>query len=459
MPNFSLPITPIAVALALTSLPFSTVASEVLSDKELAAIQKPVTSYKFTNTSWEQKSRTTFSYQNPYQVSLFSAENGEDKQRLWSQTQSIFGYGVGVAGFIWLLPEEISNWEKEGKVFKKWGDNVTSGPVWDRDVFWINYLGHPYFGGTYYQAARKSGYRQWDSFVYSFLMSTFYWEYGLEAFAEIPSIQDLVVTPVLGWAWGEWAYQTEQDIRRQGGRVMGSETLGAISMAVLDPVDSLGRGINELFGREIIVAGTGYIGVKQVPVQNGDIEQQFQLNVSYQLGNGNNYDALPKYQRYNRATQDPVDTSIIGVTIGTGMVSLDDGWQVDNGAFLETSLGIYFSPSYSLRLNYARGQLDDLTKDHTLTYENYSVSGQYYFNSETNLRPYIALGVGEMMRDQNRDRKTFVTSFGAGIHYKMSDKLALQSELKSYLGTRYDNQDFSLSLALVYRFNRGEWLK
>ncbi|WP_422121346.1 DUF3943 domain-containing protein [Photobacterium damselae] len=26
-------------------------------------------------------------------------------------------------------------------------------------------------------------------------MSTVYWEYGVEAFAEVPSIQDLVVTP------------------------------------------------------------------------------------------------------------------------------------------------------------------------------------------------------------------------------------------------------------------------
>ena len=36
-----------------------------------------------------------------------------------------------------------------------------------------------------------------------------------EAFAEVPSMQDLVITPVLGWAYGEWAYQKEMEIPKQ----------------------------------------------------------------------------------------------------------------------------------------------------------------------------------------------------------------------------------------------------
>ena len=112
---------------------------------------------------------------------------------------------MGVAGVLALMPESITNWEKDDvQLMNKWWDNVQSGPVWDRDDHVINYIGHPYFGGVYYQAARKSGYRQWDAFMYSTLMSTFYWEYGIEAFAEVPSIQDLVVTPTLGWVYGEW---------------------------------------------------------------------------------------------------------------------------------------------------------------------------------------------------------------------------------------------------------------
>ncbi|MBL0711953.1 MAG: DUF3943 domain-containing protein, partial [Colwellia sp.] len=177
---------------------------------------------KYPVTRWENLTPKTDFYQSPYQLSLFSAENGEDSARLWSQTKSIFVYGFGIIGAIALLPEDISNWDKEEGIFNKWSTNVTEGPVWDRDNGPLNLIGHPYFGGVYYQVARKSGYRQWDAFVYSALMSTFYWEYGIESFAEVPSIQDLVITPVLGWAYGEWAFTTEMDIRENNNKIWGS---------------------------------------------------------------------------------------------------------------------------------------------------------------------------------------------------------------------------------------------
>ena len=166
-----------------------------------------------TNSRFENLTPSADFYQSPYQISIFSSPNGEDSDRLWSQTNSIFAYGFGVIGLIALLPEDISNWDKEQGIFNKWSDNVKSGPVWDRDTGMLNLIGHPYFGGVYYQVARKSGYRQWDAFMYATIMSTFYWEYGIEAFAEVPSIQDLVITPVLGWAYGEWAFNTEMASR------------------------------------------------------------------------------------------------------------------------------------------------------------------------------------------------------------------------------------------------------
>jgi len=196
----------------------------------------------------------------PYAVTLWDPQNGEDSERLWSQTKLMFGLGVGVAGFIALLPPEISNWDRsDDRLLEKWWDNVREGPVWDEDNWAINYIGHPYFGGVYYQVARKSGYSQWDSFSYSALMSTFYWEYGLEAFAEVPSIQDLVVTPVGGWIYGEWAHQTEKEIIADGGTVWGSEGWGSTALFFLDPVDTIGEGINSMLGKDLIQTGMGMI--------------------------------------------------------------------------------------------------------------------------------------------------------------------------------------------------------
>lgn len=195
-----------------------------------------------------------------YDVTLFDAPNGQDQERLWSQTKLLFGLSVGVIGVISILPSDVSAWDSSNEsMSSKWWNNVSQGWVWDKDVWYINYIGHPYFGGVYYQVARKSGYNQWNSFVYSALMSTFYWEYGLEAFAEIPSVQDIFVTPIGGWLYGEWAYQQEREIVADGGKALGSESLGSVALFFLDPVDKIGSGINSLFGRRIIHTSTGMI--------------------------------------------------------------------------------------------------------------------------------------------------------------------------------------------------------
>jgi hypothetical protein len=56
-------------------------------------------------------------------VTLFNACEGEDSARLWRQTKIMF-----VAGFIALLPEDISRWDKSeysrGDPLKKWYENV-----------------------------------------------------------------------------------------------------------------------------------------------------------------------------------------------------------------------------------------------------------------------------------------------------------------------------------------------
>lgn len=271
----------------------------------------------FGNSTWEEIDKSVQVYDSPFDVALFSAPNGEDKERLWSQTKSVAWYGVGVAGFIALLPEDVSNWDKsDDRLLEKWWDNVTEGPVWDRDIWYINYLGHPYFGGVYYQVARKSGYRQWDSFIYSFLMSTFYWEYGLEAFAEVPSIQDIVVTPVLGWVYGEWAFNKEREIILSGGKVWGSSVLGDTTLFFLDPVDSIGRGVNNLFGRDVIKAGTGYVGFKDVRMPNGEVDTQFQLNLSYAIGEGETSPAVKRRQSYAMSSSDPIDYGVVGISVG-----------------------------------------------------------------------------------------------------------------------------------------------
>ncbi|PCD90192.1 DUF3943 domain-containing protein [Vibrio mediterranei] len=409
-----------------------------------------------SNSAWEEGEYSDDVYQSPYRVSLFSADNGEDSERLWSQTKSIGAYGLGVAGVLALMPTSITQWEKNGDpLLEKWWDNVSKGPVWDRDVWYINYLGHPYFGGVYYQSARKSGYRQWDSFIYSTLMSTFYWEYGVEAFAEVPSIQDLFVTPIMGWVYGEWAYNKEQQIRLNGGSVLGSSALGSTALFFLDPVDALGEGVNRLAGRDLVTAGSGFMGVQEANLPNGGTERQFRFQVQYDLVTTPG-SKKKRSNYYSQTTQDPVTYGIVGLSAGASFVSPSHTWQLEQGFGATFSLGLHFSREFSGHLTYTRAQLKDSQTQQSVTYENYSVNALYYFNSDSTVRPFITAGVGEAMKNMDRKQKEFQVNGGLGLHYQINSNWAIQGDWRYAASTRASVNDRLTTAKLVYRFGRGE---
>ncbi|MEY8214971.1 MAG: DUF3943 domain-containing protein [Colwellia sp.] len=408
-----------------------------------------------TNTRFENLTPSADFFQSPYQISIFSPQNGEDGARLWSQTSSIFAYGFAVIGVIALLPEDVSNWDKEEGIFNKWTDNINAAPVWDRDSGTLNFIGHPYFGGVYYQVARKSGYRQWDAFIYSTIMSTFYWEYGIESFSEIPSIQDLVITPVLGWAYGEWAFNAEMDIREDGGDVWGSSILGSTALFFLDPVDSLSVGINNLFNKDIIRAGTGFVSFKEIPYgDTGQTDSQVSFNISLQLGDGGHY-SPSKAKRSSRG-EDPIDTGIIGISYGVGQARLDDLWDFEDDTTFEYSLGLYFTRQFSSRLTYSKGEFTNGLSPVEINYENYSLDSQLYFNSENDIRPYLTAGFGETLWEKDLETKKFQVNAGVGAHYKINSKFALQLDWRFYHSTNANTSDHNTSLRVVYLLGKGE---
>ncbi|MBT8041989.1 MAG: DUF3943 domain-containing protein [Pontiella sp.] len=392
-------------------------------------------------------------YDTPYRISLLDPRNGEDGVRVWSQTRCIFLYGVAAVAIIAAMPEDFTGWNPGSNLLKNYEENLTEGPVWDRDEWFINYIGHPYFGGVFYQIARKSGYRQWDAFIYTFLMSTFYWEYGVEAFAETPSIQDLVVHPLLGWVYGEWAFQTEQDIREQGGEIAGSRMLGTLALWLLDPVDALGSGINAVTGLQLIDSGSGYLSYTALPA-DATTDHRVYLNMNFPLGGERDKPAgKPRAIDYRN---DPVDTGIVGISIGSGHTILDKKWNIKDEYLTTVTLGLYFSPRLSTRLDYANGKFDERVTGRSLRYENYSLGTQYYFNARRKLRPYVTVGFGEQLLAKNRANKTFQLNGGLGLHLRLHHKWSLQTDWISYFGPEQETHDQRISANLVYRFGRGE---
>ncbi|MGB5963915.1 MAG: DUF3943 domain-containing protein [Sulfurimonadaceae bacterium] len=152
-----------------------------------------------------------------------------------------------------LMPESFTGWKEEEvedvPLEKRWRQRVSEKPIWDEDDWDINYIGHTVSGAIYYTMARGDGMSIFESAAYTTLMSTFFWEYGYEAFAEIPSIQDLIVTPLFGSILGEGMYILEGKLDKNGGMLWGSRALGNISYFVLNPMGNFANGISDILKR------------------------------------------------------------------------------------------------------------------------------------------------------------------------------------------------------------------
>lgn len=158
---------------------------------------------------------------------------------------------ITAVGILVVLPESISKWDLEElqkkSLGERWSEHVTTKPVWDEDEWAINYIGHPVFGAVYYTMARNDGFDIFESALYSTVMSTFFWEYGYEAFAEIPSMQDLIFTPLLGSFLGEGMHILEGKLDENEGVIWGSKGLGSFSYFWLDPMGNMAQGLSETF--------------------------------------------------------------------------------------------------------------------------------------------------------------------------------------------------------------------
>nr|WP_315202628.1 DUF3943 domain-containing protein [uncultured Flavobacterium sp.] len=187
-----------------------------------------------------------------------------DYRRLGYDTAMYFGVAVAAFGLLYSMPESVTNWDKkdmkENGIFNKWKENIKAGPVWDDDDWVLNWVTHPYSGGIYYMTARGSGFNIFESFLYSAFMSTCFWEYGIEAFAEIPSKQDLIITPVLGSVVGESFFYAKKSILKNDHRVLKSRFLGYTTLVLIDPFNTIldGFGYQEKVKTQLNVAPVGF---------------------------------------------------------------------------------------------------------------------------------------------------------------------------------------------------------
>lgn len=123
------------------------------------------------------------------------------------------------------LPKSWTGWSAH---FVRDGINhferaYTQPPHMDNDWWFHNYVGHPIGGSLYYNAVRSQGATPHQSTFFAFVLSM-QWEYFFEAFAERPSIQDIIVTPVAGTVLGELSHRLTMHLKK-GGTNFGEKVL------------------------------------------------------------------------------------------------------------------------------------------------------------------------------------------------------------------------------------------
>lgn len=179
-------------------------------------------------------------YQLPYSLTT----DQPDWNRLWVNTAIFTAAYVGTLAVLECLPEDATAWNRAEiqsvPAFTRWYRNIfKKGPEWDHDNPIFNYILHPYAGAVYFMAARSAGFNFYRSLLYCSLVSTIGWEFGIEAFMERPSYQDLFITPIVGSAFGELFYMLKRHLAANDYHLAGSSLFGNIVAFIIDPVNEV----------------------------------------------------------------------------------------------------------------------------------------------------------------------------------------------------------------------------
>lgn len=134
-----------------------------------------------------------------------------------------------------LMPSEETNWYSNSSR-KNYENAFTRPPVWDKDGWFFNYLGHPLTGAIHYSLLRSQDVPAGYSFLYSTAQSLI-WEYLIEASRERPSIQDLLLTSTTGSLIGECIHMSTIAMKKNK-----FTTFEKIVVTIINPMYVLNNG-------------------------------------------------------------------------------------------------------------------------------------------------------------------------------------------------------------------------
>ncbi len=156
------------------------------------------------------------------------------RQPLWKPAAQVLGINALFMGYNRYIAKADYGYVD----LNTWKTNLRSEPEFDTDEFGVNFIGHPYQGTLYFNAARSQGYNYWQSLPFA-VGGSLTWEYLGEN--TLPSYNDMIYTPINGAALGEILYRVSSNILDD--RTTGRErAVREIAAGLVNPV----RGLNRL---------------------------------------------------------------------------------------------------------------------------------------------------------------------------------------------------------------------
>ncbi len=119
---------------------------------------------------------------------------------------------IGSHLYLYIRQDELGELNRIYTI-RTWRKTFTLPPVWDRDSISWNYGVHPIMGSFSYLSYRNRGGHWAEAFAGAALNSVIY-EYIIAGATQRPSINDMIVTPVLGSLLGEGIYQVRKRMLR-----------------------------------------------------------------------------------------------------------------------------------------------------------------------------------------------------------------------------------------------------
>jgi hypothetical protein len=162
-----------------------------------------------------------------------SPDSGKIMKRPWLAAAEVLGINV----LVWSVNRYIQKYDYSRISWESWKRKFSGRWVWCADSLGTGFLGHPYHGSQYFNAARSLGLSFWESVPYAaggYLMWGFFFE------SDPLSKDDLVTTTLGGVNLGELQFRFSSLLLDDSGD-RGGRTWRHIAAFLIDPIHAFNR--------------------------------------------------------------------------------------------------------------------------------------------------------------------------------------------------------------------------